>query len=560
MLPPWAAELVATYESGAASQFLLHGNVEDRLLVPRAGGMGGQQGHDLGTLTDFLLRVLLPRFDVVLVYDLGNGLRVERGMPRFQEWPRTARQDPALPRGPREAVELISQYLRYLSNLAQLSAGRSAAGPALQVAVIVRGADLVVPAAMGTGSIEVSSMACQMRDWAAEGLLAGHAVATFLVAANRNDLHPLVAMNPRAAQVKVPLPAPEDLAAVLGVLAPLHPGVVAADAIATTAGMLAGTTLHAVEAMLRLRAHKREPLDAGALVAVKKQLVESECGGLIDFIDAKRTLEDVHGQPALRTWLRQDMALWRQGDIQAMPMGYLLCGPVGTGKTYLVECLAGEAGVPVVRIKNFRDKWVGSTEGNLEKIFRLVHALGRAIVFIDEADQALGRRDAGGNDGGIGGRIYAMMAEEMSRPQNRGRILWVLASSRPDLVEVDLKRPGRVDVKIPIFPTTTPAEGLALLAALCRRRGLDLGDGAGLLEVVPDLLTPGAAEALAVKAYRLARTAGLAPLPAVQAALTGYQPPVAPRIIERQIHLAVAEATDAAFVPERFRALRDQPI
>ena len=45
--------------------------------------------------------------------------------------------------------------------------------------------------------------------------------------------------------------------------------------------------------------------------------------------------------------MRQDIALWSQGDLGAMPMGYLLCGPVGTGKTFLVECLAGEAGVPV---------------------------------------------------------------------------------------------------------------------------------------------------------------------------------------------------------------------
>ncbi len=45
--------------------------------------------------------------------------------------------------------------------------------------------------------------------------------------------------------------------------------------------------------------------------------------------------------------------------------------------TYLVECLAGEAGVPVVKLKNFRDKWVGSTESNLERIFRLIAALAK---------------------------------------------------------------------------------------------------------------------------------------------------------------------------------------
>ena len=136
-------------------------------------------------------------------------------------------------------------------------------------------------------------------------------------------------------------------------------------------------------------------------------------------------------------------------------MGYLLCGPVGTGKTFLVECLAGEAGVPVVKLKNFRDRWVGSSEGNLEKIFRLIRALGRCMVFIDEADQTLGKRDSGSNDSGLSGRIYSMIAQEMSDSGNRGRVLWLLASSRPDLIEVDLKRPGRIDVKVPLLPTST---------------------------------------------------------------------------------------------------------
>ena len=123
-----------------------------------------------------------------------------------------------------------------------------------------------------------------------------------------------------------------------------------------------------------------------------------------------------------------------------------------------------------MKIKNFRDKWVGTTEGNLEKIFRLLHALGRCFVFIDEADQALGKRDSGSNDSGLSGRVYSMIAKEMGDGGNRGKIVWVLASSRPDLIEIDLKRPGRVDVKIPIFPTSSPTEGFALLRVLCQRR------------------------------------------------------------------------------------------
>jgi SpoVK/Ycf46/Vps4 family AAA+-type ATPase len=283
-------------------------------------------------------------------------------------------------------------------------------------------------------------------------------------------------------------------------------------------------------------------------------LVEKDSQGLIEFIEPKRTLDDLHGQEAIKEWLRQDIALWKQGDLEAMPMGYLFCGPVGTGKTFMVECLAGEAGVPVVKMKNFRDKWVGSTEGNLEKIFRLLHALGRCYVFIDEADQALGKRNQDG-DSGVGGRVYSMMAKEMSDSANRGRIVWILASSRPDLIEVDLKRPGRVDVKIPIFPTVTPEEGFQLIRALCKRRGMPLDPSVleTLRDRIPDWLTPGAAEALSVKVYRMVKTKNLPAADALAEALQTYQPAVSRETMEFQVGLAVSEASDLSFVPESLR-------
>ena len=102
----------------------------------------------------------------------------------------------------------------------------------------------------------------------------------------------------------------------------------------------------------------------------------------------------------------------------------LLCGPVGTGKTFMVECLAGEAGVPIVKLKNFRDKWVGSTEGNLEKIFRLLQALGRCYVFIDEADQAIGRRESASGDCGNFGThlLYACRRDGQFRQSRQAHV------------------------------------------------------------------------------------------------------------------------------------------
>src|SRR5262249_13201519 len=70
----------------------------------------------------------------------------------------------------------------------------------------------------------------------------------------------------------------------------------------------------------------------------------------------------------------------------------------------------------------------------------------------------------------------------------------------------------------------------------------------------PPLMTPGAAEALAVKIYRLVKTDNLQSFDAMSRALTGYQSPVAPEIIRAQISLAVAETSDMDFVPTAFRS------
>jgi SpoVK/Ycf46/Vps4 family AAA+-type ATPase len=179
------------------------------------------------------------------------------------------------------------------------------------------------------------------------------------------------------------------------------------------------------------------------------------------------------------------------------------------------------------------------------------------MVFIDEADQTLGKRDSGANDSGLSGRIYSMIAQEMSDSGNRGRVLWLLASSRPDLIEVDLKRPGRIDVKVPLLPTSTPAESAQLIATLAKRYGLALepADLARLESRMPTLLTPGAAEALVVKAYRHARTQNVAGGAALEASLAGYQNPVPADVLEFQMRIAIREATDLNFVPPAFRAM-----
>lgn len=537
--PAWAHELALAYESGAHGQFVLYGNVNDRFPL---------HGR-LASLTRWLDAQLLTGFGVVFLYDPGNGLSMLRGSAQLKQWLASRESEP-WPREPRAAVERVSHYLRYRANLRALGQGDEE-----HVAVIVRGADQILPGARSS-DFDIASLASLVRDWASEPPFADQAFASFLIADNLNDLHPQVAFNPRVARIRVPLPEAAALEQALAQLRLDHAAAFLADADdAIAAQALTGVSISALQSLVKTCAFEKRTLGTSDWVRAKKQLVEADATGLVEFIDSDRTLDDYYAPAALKEWLRQDITLWRASDFRALPMGYLFCGPVGTGKTFLVECLAGEAGVPVLKLKNFRDRWVGSSEGNLEKIFRLIRALGRCIVFIDEADQTLGKRDSGSGDSGLSGRLYSMIAQEMADTDNRGRVMWVLASSRPDLIEVDLKRPGRVDVKIPLLPTTTQIESAGLLNALLKR--FDMAPGVEVLTEfeLPLLLTPGAAEAFAVKAYRLARTGPMEARAAIAASLADYQAPVALEVLEFQMRIAIAEATDLRFVPASLRPL-----
>ena len=73
--PDWAMELYVAFESGASGQFILYGNVHDRLAV----------GGRLVNIERYIQDELLASFDVVFCYDLGNGLTVERGSERLAQ-------------------------------------------------------------------------------------------------------------------------------------------------------------------------------------------------------------------------------------------------------------------------------------------------------------------------------------------------------------------------------------------------------------------------------------------------------------------------------------------
>ncbi|MBZ0111898.1 MAG: ATP-binding protein, partial [Thermoanaerobaculia bacterium] len=398
--------------------------------------------------------------------------------------------------------------------------------------------------------------------WGSDPAITGGQVATVLITENLSDVNRLLVESPYSAKIKVELPAAPEVRAYIEDLTAEEEGFEEACEVdrETLAQKLVGLSLVNVRGLLLRALRGGEPITQAYLSRRKKELIEKEAFGRIEFIESKRTLDHVAGHEEAKRWLRQDAELLARGRRRAIPMGYLLCGRIGTGKTFLVECWAGEVGIPVVEIKNFRDKWVGATEGNLERIFNILRALGQVIVFVDEADQATGKRDAGSGDAGLSGRIYGMLAKEMSDTNNRGKIIWVFATSRPDLVEVDLKRQGRLDVHIPLFPPSDPKERHALFYAMAKKVGLDISR--------EDLPQPPAneevggneMEGVLVRALRQFETQPEGdeqqPLTEIVAEVIDQVRP-SPHIERLRLMdlLAVKECTDERFLPKRFRDL-----
>jgi len=181
----------------------------------------------------------------------------------------------------------------------------------------------------------------------------------------------------------------------------------------------------------------------------KREIIERECFGLVEFVKSEHDFSVVGGIDAVKDELLAIARNMREGNRARCPMGLLLTGPMGTGKTFVAEAFVRETGLTGIKLKNFRSKWVGATEANLEKILSVVKAMGQVIVIIDEGDRSFG--SGGEGDEGTSSRVVARLKQFMSDTENRGRVLFVLMTNRPDKLDIDIKRAGRLDRKIPLF-------------------------------------------------------------------------------------------------------------
>lgn len=550
-LPAWAETMAERYRGGTVSSFLLCGAVHD--LFP----LQGKDGLDYVSLNRYLGEAIFPARDAVIQYDQSSGITfsspdVMGEFQRVAEAVYTAagkNYGGGLPKDPRSALLLIERFIR---------AGIMQRRPK-RVAVILDFASVMVPnESLAYMNADEQATLVTLLKWAKDPTFLAADVTICLVAENLSELNDQLVKNPFVAKIDIGLPTQDERVAFLAHLAgkdkvPTGKESLPLETVATlTAGLSRLNLMH-----LTSRARgSDQPLTAKYVNATKKELIEKECYGLLEFLEPKYDLGSVAGHEAAKAWLHDDIRLIARGAIDSLPMGYLFCGPVGTGKTFLATCVTGSIGIPCVRLLNFRSQWQGATEGNLEKIIRVLRAIGPVGVIIDEADAALGNREQRG-DSGTQARVFSQLASQMGDTSYRGKLIWFLLTCRPDLIPVDLKRQGRCEVHIPLFYPESDEERRALVTALSRKVDAALKEESIVALGERKGLSGADIEGLLVRAKRRAAVDGRKRVrhEDLVEELAAFVPPRYGPEVEYQIKTAITECTDERFLPERYRKL-----
>ena len=549
-LPDWARELSEKYYSRTIAMFVLCGNVRDWVAVKRAGST------EFSPLLRFLNENLFGHRDLVLTYDRGGGLSFgnadmqadfRRALEGYDSYHGTSCAQ-ALPRNPDGMLNLLDNYLRL-----RIAEGK-------KIALVIDFAETIAP------SGDISSMSAEDRNalvilkrWSMNPAFLQADVTICLIAENLMDLNPGIVQSAGVASVAVPLPdeaARLEFISSLEAATPLPPG--SDTTSATLAKLTAGLKRVQLQTLISSAVQNRQPLTLKFMTQRKRDLIEAESGGMLDFVQSRFDLSLVAGNEQAKKKLQNAATAIRLGKTDVLPMGYVICGPVGTGKTFLTTCFAGEIGIPAVMLKNFRSMWQGVTEGNLERVLNLLKAMSPIAVIVDEADAQLGDRSSSG-DSGVSNRVFAQIAQFMGNTELRGKVIWFLLTCRPDLLPVDLKRQGRAEEHIALFYPDSDQERLALLRAMQKKTGTDLRS----VEVEKFFLEHAGTlsgadiEAILIRARMKSALENETAVDVedLKAALEDFVPPSYPTEIELQNLVAVLECTSRSLLPEKYRRM-----
>ncbi len=549
VLPYWAQDLSYKYCSKTANLYLVHGNIRDFLPNKMVEG-----DFVFVRIQEFISEVLFGNRDIIAFYDRSSGVNfctpemqktyirtMEKMFPDIQA-------EEFISNEPIKAFTHLEKY--FLVNIPKKQ----------RIVLIVDYAETIVPNA-DLAQLGEEDRFCfvTLKRWSHDPIFTQGDVSVMLLTENLADINPKLVSSPSTVKVNIPIPDESVRNSFLKFLD--RKDELLLEYRLNTEGVAkvtSGLNLMNLNQIAAESYQEDRPLSLGYLGEKKKEIIENESAGLLEFIESEHDLSMVSGHDFVKNRFKSASKAIKRGRFDVLPMGYLISGPVGTGKSFMVAAFAGEIGVPIVRFRNFRSKWQGVTESNLEKILNILKAMAPVGVMIDEADAFLGDRNQEG-DSGTSNRIFAQIASFMGNTEYRGRILWFLITCRPDLLPIDLKRQGRAEEHLALFYPETPEEKEDLFETLVRKlklkvQKLSISD---LLKRFKFDCSGADLEAVLIRAKFNAAIKNHSTISRedLEETIRDFVPPAYPHEIELQNLVAVLECTSREMVPRKFRNL-----
>lgn len=556
--PDWAKELARKYFTKTLTQFVLHGNVRNLVKT-----LDDQNNSDYVSLKEFLVQDLFAGRDIVVFYDRSAGIyfgnqESQKDFNRALSGYDTIFGTDYAQRLPKDPVRVFSVLENYFR--VRLSENK-------RIACIIDFAETVIPMSDGaSASSEDRNALVFLQRWASEPHFLEKDFTVCLLTENLLMLNQSLVQSPYTADIKIEIPQEkqrlEYATWYVGGKKSEFKKLSEVD-VNALAQHTAGLNYIQLRTILADVLENQNPLTFEYLIERKKELIEAEASGMLEFIEGDYNLDMVAGHQEAKSHLREAAAALKAGRPDVLPMGYLVNGPVGTGKTFIITCFAGEIGVPMVKLKNFRSQWQGQTEANLEKILSLLQAMTPVAVMIDEADAMLGDRNNEG-DSGVSNRVFGQIASFMSNSKNRGKIIWFLLTARPDLMPIDLKRQGRAEEHLALFYPMTREDRVELLKTMMQRTQITLEDHEIPVVLVDGTRTFSGADMEAIltraKFRAVALNEGKVTSEILDDTVADFIPPTYPQEVELQTLAAVAECTSRQLLPEKYRDMEREEV
>ena len=467
--------------SGTSRSLVLSGNIHDLFFI-REG-----ENTDYIPLVPFLTRSWdIPGF-ILIVYELNGPIRFAQETERekvkraFNLWRGTTEQDLNINAGMQRSTGTsdaaaepgnipFTQYindaigsptlaLELLRQFCLLSRSTNAQGEKLlaeKLIIFIEAADMLLP----EGEIRSLSLPDRHRisivqDWISDSNFMNGNDSVIFITESASLVNSRIIRLPQVVTVEIPSPGMSERQHFISwfnntpnlIQKPLSLWGTQAQLAVLTAGL----SIQALRQLLLSARYSGEKLQSVDVIAKVSEFIQAQLGeDVVEFKKPAHNLKDIVGNQKLVAFLKTQLIprITSTGS-DAIP-GMSVCGPIGSGKTFIFEGLAGELDIPVLVLKNIRSMWFGQTDVIFERLRRLLMALVKVLIFVDEADTQFGDvgKDAHSTERRLTGKIQAMMSD----PQLRGNITWLLMTARIYNLSPDLRREGRVgDMIVPVL-------------------------------------------------------------------------------------------------------------